>query len=366
MGKAAFIYSPAFDRFQYPADCPFNVSRAGKVRELVESKGLLVGKNIIEVSAEAAERVTLKKFHSAKYLKVLRESSAGRFNPDAYHMGIGTPDCPTFRDMYAYSVLACGATIAGAEMILSGEVDYVFNPSGGLHHCGPELASGFCYMNDVAIGCTLLAEAGKKVLYLDVDVHHGDGVANAFYDRKDVMTISLHESGRTLFPGTGFAKDIGAGAGKGYCVNVPLAVGTYDQTYMNVFAEIVLPLIKVYNPDVFVFDFGADALAGDPLAHLRLTNNTYADIIKLLLTFDKPILMTGGGGYNIENTVRAWALGWNVLCSAVEDNLGIDTCQDEWRDKDPAIGEQHSEMVEPATEVVIDSVKKNIFHYHGL
>ena len=151
---------------------------------------------------------------------------------------------PIFKDMYDYSAFACGATLTGAKLILSGKVDIAFNPSGGLHHCGPEQAAGFCYMNDVALACTVLAEAKKRVLYLDVDVHYGDGVANAFYDRNDVMTISFHENGRTLFPGTGFEDEIGAGPGKGYCVNVPLPVGTYDHAYMMAFKAIALPLIK--------------------------------------------------------------------------------------------------------------------------
>ena len=162
----------------------------------------------------------------------------------------------------------------------------------------------------------VLAEQGKKVLYLDVDVHHGDGVAYAFYDRNDVMTISLHQNPRTLFPGTGFEDEIGTGKGRGYCVNIPLPIGTYDDAYMLAIKTVVLPLIRAFKPDVFVFELGADALAGDPLANLALTNNVYADIINHLLAFDKPILMTGGGGYNVENTVRAWALAWSVLCGA--------------------------------------------------
>ena len=114
------------------------------------------------------------------------------------------------------------------------------------------------------LACAVLAEQGKRVLYLDVDAHHGDGVANAFYDRSDVMTISLHQNPKTLFPGTGFEDEIGAGSGTGYCVNVPLPVGTYDEAYIKVFEAVALPLIPAYNPDVFVFELGADALAGDP------------------------------------------------------------------------------------------------------
>jgi acetoin utilization protein AcuC len=291
-------------------------------------------------------------------------------------MGIGTGDCPVFDGLYEYAVLATGGTLVGAKLILSGAADVAFNPSGGFHHAGPERASGFCYINDVALACIILAEQGKRVMYVDVDVHHGDGVAYAFYDRCDVMTISFHESPRTLFPGTGFEDEIGAGRGKGYCVNVPLPVGTYDQAYMKAFRTLALPLISAYNPDVIVFELGADALAGDPLAHLYLTNNVYVEIIKHLLSFNKPILVTGGGGYNIDNTVRAWALAWSIFAGADSDRdtnpaggvlTGDRTDQQGGlRDEALVVSESQCEMVMPAVEAVIEAVKANVFSLHGL
>jgi acetoin utilization protein AcuC len=228
----------------------------------------------------------------------------------------------------------------------------------------------------VALACIVLAEAGKRVLYLDVDVHHGDGVAYAFYDRSDVMTISFHQNPRTLFPGTGYEYEIGTGRGRGYCVNVPLPVGTYDQAYMSAFNAIALPLIKVFNPDLIVFELGADALAGDPLANLYLTNNVYADIIEYLLSFNKPILATGGGGYNINNTVRAWALAWTVLCGAESDQytnlnvggvlLGSTDWQGGLRDRKLAVSAEQQNVVMPAIEATIEAIKANIFPLHGL
>jgi acetoin utilization protein AcuC len=374
--KAAFIHSPKMEKFSYPSDCPFNVTRAGKVRQILGSMGLLAGAGRMEVAPAPATRLALKKFHSARYLYVLKEAAKGRFNSDAYSMGIGTPDCPVFEDMYDYSAWTCGATLTGVKLILSGKVDVAFNPSGGLHHSGPELASGFCYMNDVALACTVLAEAKKKVLYLDVDVHFGDGVAKAFYDRSDVMTISFHESGRTLFPGTGFEDEIGAGDGKGYCVNVPMPVGTYDKAYMMAFKAIALPLAGAFNPDVMVLQLGADGLAGDPLAHLCLTNNVYADIIHQLLNFNKPIVATGGGGYNIENTVRAWALDWTVLSGAdrgLDAHLGaggIMLESTEWQgglhDRELLVTKHQQEIVLPQVEATIEKLKTRIFPLHSL
>ena len=374
--RAAFIHSPELEKYNYPPDCPFNIQRAGRTRKILNSMGLLTGPDRSEVAPEPADRLVLKKFHSARYLHVLKEAAEGRWDAEALNMGIGTSDCPVFRDMYDYSVWAAGATLTGAKLILSGEADIVFNPSGGLHHAGPERASGFCYINDMALACLTLAEEGKKVLYLDVDVHFGDGVAYAFYDRSDVMTISFHENGRTLFPGTGFEDEIGTGKGKGYCINVPLPVGTYDEAYMMAFEAIALPLIRAYNPDVIVFELGADALAGDPLAHLQLTNNTYVEIIRHLLKFNKPILATGGGGYHIGNTVRAWAIAWSVFCGATDDydmNLaagGVLLESTDWQgglqDRVLAVSSQQRDFVMPQVQAVIESVKANIFPFHHL
>ena len=374
--KAAFIYSPELEKFSYPAEHPFNTIRAKETRDVINSLGLLTGEGRCEVASVAAERLVLKKFHSARYLHALKTAAKGRWDTEALDMGIGTPDCPVFAGMYDYGVLAAGATLSGVKQILSGDADVAFNPSGGFHHAGPEKASGFCYINDVALACMTLAEEGKRVLYLDVDVHHGDGVAYAFYDRSDVMTISFHQNPKTLFPGTGFEDEIGKGQGKGYCVNVPLAVGTYDEVYMKAFESIALPLIGVYNPDVFVFELGADGLAGDPLANLYLTNNVYAEVIKYLLSFDKPIVATGGGGYNIANTVRAWALAWSIFAGAESEHDmhhgagGVMLESTDWqgglRDRALVVSKSQRETVVPAVEATIESVKANIFPIHGL
>jgi len=208
-----------------------------------------------------------------------------------------------------------------------------------------------------------------------VDVHHGDGVAYAFYGRRDVVTISLHQNPRTLFPGTGFEDEIGSGEGEGYCVNIPLPIGTFDEAYMKAFEELVLPLIGAFEPDVFVFELGADALAGDPLAHLCLTNNVYAEVIEHLLSFEKPILAAGGGGYNIDNTVRAWALAWSILCGDDSENrehalggvmLGSTDWQGGLRDRTLAISSQQKEAVMPAIENTIETIKSTVFPIHGL
>jgi len=373
---AAFIYSPQLEEYSYPPGHPFNTVRAKKTREVLISMGLLTAPDQVEIPPEPADRLVLKKFHSARYLHALQKASKGKWDYEALSMGLGTSDCPVFEGMYEYALLAVGASLTGAQLILDEKAGVAFNPSGGFHHARPELAAGFCYINDVALACMVLAEQNKKVLYLDVDVHHGDGVAYAFYERDDVMTISLHQNPRTLFPGTGFEDEIGQGKGRGYCVNIPLPIGTYDDAFMLAINSVVVPLIGAFKPDVFVFELGADALAGDPLANLALTNNVYADVVKNLLSFEKPILMTGGGGYNIENTVRAWALAWSVLCGADaghDHNMGLGGVMlqtTEWqgglRDRTLPINSQQRDAVLPALTATLDTLKATLFPLHGL
>jgi len=374
--KAVFLHCDQLDQHPYPDQSPFKTSRAGGVKKTIESMGLLSRSNTTLVEPDAANEKTLTKFHTPEYLKALKEANDGKVDAEFLFMGIGTGDCPIFGGMYDYSALACGASLGGVEQILSGQAELAFNPSGGLHHARPQKASGFCYMNDVALASLVLTENGKRVFYLDIDVHHGDGIQEAFYDRNDVITISFHQDGKTLFPGTGFVQDIGTGAGRGYSVNVPVVPGTYDEIYLKAFNEIVPPLLGKFKPDVIVFELGADTLSGDPLAQLYLTNNTYVTIIEKLLTFAVPILMSGGGGYNIDNTIRAWTLAWSVLCGADDAsdmNIGLGGVMmesKEWqgglRDRELVPSEYQRDSIAPRIEEVVEEVKQLIFPLHGL
>ena len=376
MKKSAFIYTPEFEKFHYPPENPFKTERAGMVHNILASMKLLSGENRSERAPIPARRDEMEKFHTKKYLDALQHAGQGHLDLSALHMGIGSSDCPAFVDMYDCAALFSGATLTGARQILEGEADVAFNPSGGFHHAGPERASGFCFVNDVVLACMELADAGKKVLYLDVDLHHGDGVQNAFYERSDVMTISFHESGITQFPGTGFEYEIGIGEGMGYSVNVPLPMGTYDEAYLKAFRSIALPLIESYNPDVIVMELGLDTLNGDPLGHLNLTNNVHVDIIYHMLDFNKPLLATGGGGYNVQNTVRGWALCWTVLCGADSPHDigagmgGVMIESTDWqgglRDRELFPTDELRREVEPVIEAVIKAVKENVFEIHGL
>jgi acetoin utilization protein AcuC len=375
--RAAFLHSAELDQYSYPPECPFNSSRAGKTRAALRSMGLLGGPGQRELAPRPAGREVLETFHTPEYLDTLEQAARGEMDERGLWMGLGTPDCPVFVGMCEYADLACGATLAGAELLLTGEVDVAFNPSGGYHHARPDRAAGFCYLNDVVLGCLRLARAGRRVAFLDVDAHHGDGVQAAFYERRDVMTISLHENGRTLFPGTGFEDEIGAGEGQGYSANVPLPAGTYDEAFLKAFHQVAAPLLGACDPDVVVLELGLDALAGDPLTHLRLTNNAHVAVIRWLLDFGRPLLVTGGGGYHVDNTVRGWALAWAVLTGqdqgADDMNVGLGGVLVETTDwlgglQDRALmpAPEQRKDVEPVLDATIERVRKLVFPYHGL
>jgi acetoin utilization protein AcuC len=373
--RAVFLYSDQLEKYPYPPELPFKTDRPLQLRKTLASIGLLGGPDRKVVSFEPADQSELKLLHTQRYIDTLIKSGRGEWGISALGMGIGGPDTPVFPVMYEHGALVTGATLRGADLLLAGEADVAFNPAGGLHHAGPERAAGFCYINDVAIACLYLVQKGQRVLYLDVDVHHGDGVQNACYDRNDVMTISMHESGRYLFPGTGFVDEIGVGEGYGHAVNIPFPPETYNEAYLKCFDEIVVPLTRAYDFDIIVFELGADALAGDPLAHLKLTNRVYAKILDHLLQLGKPLLMTGGGGYHIENTVRAWSLAWSVITGEDKSDMhlglgGVMLESTDWvggfRDRVLPVTEEQKSAVDPVIDETIRQIKQNLFPIHGL
>jgi acetoin utilization protein AcuC len=373
----AFIHSPEIERYSYPAECPFSTARAPQARKMLASMGLLAGPDRKEVPPVAATREELLTFHVEPYLDALEKAPQGFLDIEGLFMGLGTPETPIFAGMYEYAALAAGASLTAAKLLLAGQADIAFNPSGGYHHAHAAHASGFCYINDVVLACEHLAAAGKRVLFIDIDAHHSDGVQDAFYDRRDVTTMSFHESGRTLFPGTGFEEDIGEGDGEGYSINVPMPAGTYDEAYLRAFREIAPPLAGALDPDVIVLEVGMDCLAGDPLTHLALTNNAYAEAVRIVRDMGRPLLVTGGGGYNVANAARGYALVWVVLCGedAQSDDMGLGLGgvmmgTSDWmgglRDRQLVVTAAQRAEVEPAVEETIRKVKHYVFPRHGL
>ncbi len=311
--RLAFIYPPEIERLKYPDDCPFKTHRVTLVRQKLRSFGCLGGARCREVAAPPATREELTAFHAADYLDELERAAGGELTERGLRYGLGTPDTPVFPDLYEYGRRAAGAGLRAAEVILAGEAEVVFDLVGGFHHAHAARASGFCYVNDVVLACRRLAAAGRRVFCLDLDAHHGDGTQAAFYERNDVFTVSLHESGKTLFPWGGFEHEVGEGAGAGCNANLSLPAGIYDAAFLRALDEFAFPLLDAWSPDVVVVELGMDTLAGDPLTHLALTNNVYPDLAERLLARERPLLILGGGGYHVDNTVRAWTLMWRAL-----------------------------------------------------
>ena len=206
----------------------------------------------------------------------------GTLSVDQLRFNFGPGDNPAYQGIYDASALSTGATMTAVELLLSDEVDAAFSISGGLHHAMPSYAYGFCVFNDPVIGIKRLLAEGMRVAYVDIDCHHGDGVQHAFYDTDGVMTISLHESGAFLFPGTGHTQEIGAGRGRGYSVNVPLYPYTTDEVYLWAVREVAMPLLRRFRPDALVTQLGIDSHFKDPITHLALSVQGHAAVVEEL------------------------------------------------------------------------------------
>lgn len=311
--RTAFIHSDKYKEYDYGEAHPMKVFRLGLTYNLVQEYGLLnlPETNMVENPEATEEELTL--FHTPRYIEAIRKANQGTYFPGAEIYGLGPGDNPIFRGVYDMSLLSTGGSLQGAKMVEGEGFDAAFNISGGLHHAMKERASGFCYFDDPAVAIAYLVKQGMRVVYLDIDAHHGDGVQSAFYYTDQVLTISLHESGRYLFPGTGFETEIGDGDGKGYSVNVPFYPNSDDEVYTWAFMEIVPPLIDAFKPDLVVAQLGTDSLRSDPLAHLNLTIAGYGTLIKEIVSFAPKLVALGGGGYHVPNIPRCWSLAWAII-----------------------------------------------------
>lgn len=251
--------------------------------------------------------------HSEEYLQALRRVGQGEVFPEMLAFGIGTEDNPPLKGIYDWSRACAGATWEGVVEVLDKGTDIVFNPLGGFHHALRSQASGFCYINDLVIAIKEALNYSVKITYLDIDAHHGDGVQSAFYDDDRVQFISLHESGKHIYPYSGFEEESGKGNGEGFTVNIPLPPRTDDEIYLEVFHRIALPLMRDFKPDLMVAQIGADSMISDPLTDLMLTNNAYSEIVREVKGVCGKIVATGGGGYDIYRTARCWTLAWAIL-----------------------------------------------------
>ena len=313
MTKAAFICSPDLWQRGHGAIHPLKPERLQRTYELLAAYGAFDSQESMLVESRQATPEELGLFHTEEYIEVVHSLSRGerRFNPRRYNFGPG--DNPIFPEMYETEALKVGSALVAAELVTSDQVDVAFSFGGGMHHAGPAFASGFCVFNDAAVAIHWLLQKGLRVAYIDIDAHHGDGVQNAFYETDRVLTISLHETGLYLFPGTGFIEEMGRDAGHGYAANLPLAPYTDDETYLWAFEEIVPPLVRRFQPDIVVSQLGVDTHYRDPLTHLCLTTSGYVAVVTAIKELALRWLALGGGGYDIDVVARAWTLAYGVM-----------------------------------------------------
>jgi len=257
----------------------------------------------------------LKRFHSDEYIDFIRRitpENAQAYTEQLRKFNVGE-DCPVFEGLYDYCRMYSGASLDGANKLNTGVCDIAINWSGGLHHARKDEASGFCYINDVVLAILEMLKYHPRVLYIDIDVHHGDGVQDAFYTTNRVMTVSLHKFGDNFFPGTGDRDEIGAKAGKSYSINVPLKDGIDDEGYLSVFKPTIQGVIDYYRPTAVVLQCGADSLCCDRLGCFNLTFKGHAECVRFVKNFGLPTLVVGGGGYTMRNVARCWTYETAVL-----------------------------------------------------
>jgi acetoin utilization protein AcuC len=313
MSEVVFLSSPAVWQHGHGPNHPLKPERLRRTHELLEELGAFEASNVRLVEPRPATDDELALFHTSEYVDIVRALSNGELTTPAFRYGFGSGDNPVFTGMYDSEGLKVGSAIQAATMLAEGECDIAFSYSGGLHHGGPDFASGFCIFNDAAVAIQWLLSQGLRVAYVDIDVHHGDGVQDAFYDSAQALTISLHQDGRTLFPGTGHVEEIGSGLGEGFSINVPLPPYTDDESYLLAFREIVPPALERFGADIVVSQLGVDTHVRDPLASLALTTAGQASLFEALGSLAPRWLALGGGGYDIDVVPRSWSLAFGIM-----------------------------------------------------
>ncbi|MCL5677572.1 MAG: acetoin utilization protein AcuC [Firmicutes bacterium] len=340
-GSAVFLYTPAFLDYSFAPDHPFNPLRLELTVDLLAGSGLLERDEWVDPRSATVDE--LSQFHDPSYIQVVQE--AGRLGyppPGAARCELGTEDNPIFPGMHEAAARAAGASLAAGELVVEGKAAHALNLAGGLHHAHPYRASGFCIYNDAAILIRhLKRKYGIRVAYIDTDAHHGDGVQWAFYNDPEVLTISFHETGRYLFPGTGFVHERGREEGFGYSVNVPLEAFTEDASFIECFETVVPPLLRAFGPDLIVSQNGCDAHALDPLSHLSLTNTSFRRVPEVVHSLAHQLtggrwIALGGGGYDIWRVVpRAWALLWSEVSGRLLPFRLPSAWLDRWQPRSP-------------------------------
>ncbi|MEM3538627.1 MAG: acetoin utilization protein AcuC [Nitrososphaerales archaeon] len=298
LGEASLKYS-------FPNDHPLKSSRVENFWKLLKEK-LIDRENIKIIKPVIASEDILLLFHTKEYIDFVKKASEYGFG----YLDFG--DTPAFKGVFEAASYIVGSTLFGLDMIMRGELDHIFNPNGGMHHARRDRAAGFCVFNDAAIAIIHAKKTYniKRILYVDIDAHHGDGVCYEFYDDPMVFTADIHEDGRYLYPGTGFSHETGSGEAIGTKLNIPLKPGSGDEEFKEAFTKVEEFAHRI-KPELIIFQCGADGLKNDPLTHLNYTEEAHRYATKRLHSIsheicDGRIIALGGGGYNLDNVAKAW------------------------------------------------------------
>lgn len=384
MDRAALIWDPGLAAYDLGDSHPLNPLRLTLSVELMQAFGILTPEVVI--SPRQATESELLLVHSIGYVEAVRH--AGDWGSDFRPvMGLGTEDNPVYPGMHEIAALTCGGSIEGIEEVLSGRRMRTFSIAGGMHHAHRSRAAGFSVYNDAAVGIAVARQQhpGLRVLYIDIDAHHGDGVQEAFAGSADVLTISIHESGLHAFPGTGFPGEIGYGPGAGFSANVPLPAFATDECFALAFGDVVAPLAHAFRPDIVVAQLGVDAQHDDPQTELGLTLPGYRSLVRGIIGLadelcDGRLAALGGGGYHI---VRVVPLAWAWVMAELGGVQLSDEVPEVWRAKvrsrlggEPprSMGErdrfdspaERAERVLAQTAERVSEVREAVFPHHGL
>ena len=366
-GRTTLLYSERFLDYNLGSLHPLRPVRVKLTHDLIQSKGLLDEDDIEIAAPRVASEEEILLFHEKEYVRLVQKySERGSGLLDA-------GDTPAFKGCFEATSLVVGASLEACDNIMQGKFTHAFNPSGGLHHAHPERASGFCIFNDPAVTINYLKTKYKvkRLVYLDIDAHHGDGVMYGFYNDPSVLDIDFHESGKYLFPGTGFPDEIGENGAKGLKLNMPLLPGTGDEAYMKAFHKLVPEMVRKFRPEVILVQCGADGHANDRLAHLRLTTNTYDGAVSQMHELahelcEGRLLLFGGGGYTLANVPRVWTVAFASLAGIkLDDKIPEDWSREFQLSGEDAPNRLHDEPTNDDSKTIgeIDKVLKELASY---
>jgi len=306
--RVDYFYDDSIGNFHYGAGHPMRPHRVRLTHNLIVHYGLYKHLNVFRPKPATFQDLTA--FHSDEYIRFLSEVTPENMHETIYRATLERynicEDCPIFDGLYEYCQTYTGGSIGGAARVNQGCSDIVINWAGGLHHAKKGEAAGFCYTNDIVLAILELLKVHARVLYIDIDIHHGDGVEEAFYLTNRVMTLSFHQSGATFFPRTGHLNDSGGKSGANYALNFPLLAGMDDAAYESIFKPVISKVFETFQPSAVVMCCGADSLSGDRVGCWNLSIKGHAAVLEYVKTFNVPMLVFGGGGYTIRNVARCW------------------------------------------------------------